>query len=51
LQDLIRSQPGVVKPGTILFEMVGVTREAAQEAMHLAGYKTGLKTRFVEKNK
>lgn len=40
----------VVKPGTVLFEMVGVTRASAQEAMHMAGYKFGLQTRFVEKN-
>jgi large subunit ribosomal protein L16 len=41
----------VVKPGTVLFEMVGVTVESAQEAMHLAGYKLGLKTKFIEKNR
>ncbi len=39
----------VVKPGTVLFEMVGVTRESAKEAMEMAGYKFGVKTRFVEK--
>jgi large subunit ribosomal protein L16 len=41
----------VVKPGTMLFEMVGVTHDAAKEAMNLAGYKFGLKTRFIEKQK
>lgn len=40
-----------VKPGTILFEMVGITRESAKEAMQMAGYKIGMKTRFVEKLK
>ena len=39
----------VVKPGTILFEMVGVIRESAQEAMAMAGYKFGIKTKFIEK--
>lgn len=41
----------VVKPGTVLFEMVGVAAESAKEAMHLAGYKLGVKTRFVESDK
>jgi large subunit ribosomal protein L16 len=41
----------VVKPGTVLFEMVGVTPVLAKEAMNLAGYKLGVKTRFIEKNK
>jgi large subunit ribosomal protein L16 len=39
----------VVKPGAILFEMVGVTRDAAKEAMHMAGYKMSVKTKFIEK--
>jgi large subunit ribosomal protein L16 len=39
----------VVKPGTVLFEMVGVTRESAKEAMAMAGYKFGVKTKFIEK--
>ena len=39
----------VVKPGTVLFEMVGVTRDSAKEAMAMAGYKFGVKTRFIEK--
>lgn len=37
----------VVKPGTVLFEMAGITKEAAVEAMKLAGYKLGLKTKFI----
>jgi large subunit ribosomal protein L16 len=41
----------VVKPGTVLFEMVGITPVLAKEAMQLAGYKLGVKTRFIEKNK
>lgn len=40
----------VVKPGTVLFEMDGVKREVAQEAMRLAAYKLNVKTKFVEKD-
>ncbi len=39
----------VVKPGTVLFEMGGITKESAKEAMNLAGYKFGVKTKFVER--
>lgn len=39
----------IVKPGTVLFEMVGVAKTEAQEAMKLSGYKLSVKTRFVEK--
>ncbi len=41
----------VIKPGTMLFEMVGITQESAAEAMHLASYKLGVKTKFVNKLK
>jgi len=37
----------VVKPGRILFEMKGVSREMAKEAMHLASYKLPIHTKFV----
>lgn len=37
----------VVKPGRILFEMEGVPRELAREAMRLAAAKLPMKTRFV----
>jgi len=40
-----------VKPGKILYEMEGVTREVAQEAMRLAARKLSLKTRFVERSR
>jgi large subunit ribosomal protein L16 len=36
----------VVKPGRILYEMEGVTEEAAKEAFRLAGHKLPLKTKF-----
>jgi large subunit ribosomal protein L16 len=39
----------VVKKGRMLFEMDGVTREQASEAMRLAAHKLPVKTRFVEK--
>jgi len=37
----------VVLPGRVLFEMAGVSRETAQEAMRLAAFKLPIKTRFV----
>ena len=39
----------VVKPGRVLFEMDGVSKEIAQEAMRLAGHKLPIKTKFIEK--
>jgi large subunit ribosomal protein L16 len=36
-----------VKPGTILFEMQGVTEEVAREAMRLAAHKLPVKTKFL----
>lgn len=39
----------VVKPGTIIFEMSGVERDLAAEAMHLAGSKLPFKTKFAER--
>lgn len=38
-----------VKPGTVMFEMDGVSEEQAREAMRLAGHKLSVKTRFVIK--
>ena len=40
----------VVKPGTILFEMEGVTKEIALKAMNLALYKLPLKTKFISRS-
>ena len=37
----------VVKPGRVMFEIGGVSEEAAREAMRLAGYKLPVKTKFV----
>lgn len=36
-----------VKPGTILFEMEGVSEEVAREAMRLAAHKLPVKTKFI----
>jgi large subunit ribosomal protein L16 len=40
----------VVRPGNILFEVGGVTESAAKEAMRLASYKLGLRTRLIARN-
>ena len=37
----------VVKPGRIIFEVDGVSREVAAEAMLLAAHKMGVKTKFI----
>jgi len=39
----------VVRPGLILYEMAGVEREVAKEAMRLASHKLPIPTKFVEK--
>ncbi|MEE1277536.1 MAG: 50S ribosomal protein L16 [Acutalibacteraceae bacterium] len=39
----------VVKPGRIMFEIGGVSREQAQEAMRLAAMKLPIKCKFVVK--
>ncbi len=40
----------VVKPGRILFEVEGVTRDVAQEAIRLASHKLPIKTKFVARS-
>ena len=40
----------VVRPGNILFEVAGVPESAAREAMRLASYKLGIRTRLVVRN-
>lgn len=37
----------IIKPGRVLFEMNGVTREQAEEAFRLAAHKLPFKTRFL----
>ena len=39
----------IVRPGRILFEMAGVSREVAAEAMRLASAKLPIRTKFVVK--
>lgn len=39
----------VVRPGLILFEMSGVSREIAAEAIRRAGHKLPIKTQFLVK--
>ena len=40
-----------VKPGRILFEMDGITLQAAEEALRLAAHKLPVKTKFVVKER
>ncbi len=39
----------VVRPGRILYEMEGVPRDVAQEALRLAAHKLPVKTKFIER--
>lgn len=39
----------VVKPGTIMFEMDGITPASAKEALELAQYKLSCRSRYVTK--
>jgi len=39
----------VVRPGRMLFEMEGVAKETAQEALRLASYKLSISTQFCER--
>ena len=40
----------VVKPGTVMFELGGIDRTLAEEAMILAGAKLPIKTKFVTRS-
>jgi large subunit ribosomal protein L16 len=40
----------VVKPGTVMFELGGIDKALAEEAMTLAGAKLPIKTRFVSRS-
>ena len=40
----------VIRPGRILYEMSGVSKEMAKEALRLAAHKLSVKTRFVERS-
>lgn len=39
-----------VRPGLVLFEMSGVSKETAQEAIRRAGHKLSVATRFISKD-
>ncbi|NCO75810.1 MAG: 50S ribosomal protein L16 [Cyanobacteria bacterium] len=40
----------VVKPGRIMFEIVGIPEETAREAMRLAAQKLPIKTKFITRS-
>ncbi len=40
----------IIKPGRILYEMEGVPRELAYEALRLASYKLSVKTKIIERS-
>lgn len=40
----------VVRPGNILFEIGGIPESQAREAMRLASYKLGIRTRLIARN-
>ena len=40
----------VVKPGTVMFELGGIDKKLAEEAMLLAGSKLPIKTKFVSRS-
>ncbi|MEJ2013438.1 MAG: 50S ribosomal protein L16 [Anaerolineales bacterium] len=40
----------VVKPGRIMFELSGLSEDAAREAMRLAAHKLSIKTKFLSKD-
>jgi large subunit ribosomal protein L16 len=40
----------VVRPGRIMFELSGLSEDAAREAMRLAAHKLSIKTKFLSKD-
>ena len=40
----------VIRPGRILYEMQGVTKDLAKEALRLAAHKLSVKTKFIERS-
>jgi large subunit ribosomal protein L16 len=39
----------VVKPGKILYEVIGINENAAKSALKIAGYKMPVKTRIIKR--
>ena len=48
-QGLTEWWVAVVKPGRVMFELVGVLEATAQEAMRLAAHKLPMKCKFVKR--
>ena len=46
----IQNYVAVIRPGTVLFEISGVTSEMAKSAFTKAGHKLAVKTTFVAKS-
>jgi large subunit ribosomal protein L16 len=40
----------VIKPGRILYEVEGITEDAAREAMRLASHKLPIRVRFISRD-
>ena len=40
----------VIKPGRMLFEMEGIPRDVAKEALRLAAHKLSVSTQFCERH-
>jgi large subunit ribosomal protein L16 len=40
----------VVRPGKIIYEIEGISKDVAKEALRLASHKLSVKTRFVERS-
>ncbi|MGB5159033.1 large ribosomal subunit protein uL16 [Desulfobacterium sp. N47] len=40
----------IVRPGRILYEMEGISRDLAKEALRLASHKLSVKTRFIDRS-
>jgi large subunit ribosomal protein L16 len=40
----------IVRPGKILYEMEGVSKELAKEALRLASHKLSIKTKFIDRS-
>jgi len=40
----------VIRPGRVLYEMEGVPKNIAKEALRLASHKLSVKTRFIERS-
>ena len=39
----------VIRPGSILYEVEGISEEIAREAMRLASHKLPIRTRFISR--